>query len=155
MINGGCWHAILNSLSGYQSINGARIGLIGARDMSQFEKEYIKNRGIKHITVNQIKDEAVAAIQILQNEFKRNGVQRIHIHLDLDVFDPSIAPANYAAAEGGLLKDDVIKIIKQIKGVFPISSLSVASYDPDFDAERKLLKVACDVIFLMLSNDLW
>ena len=56
-----------------------------------------------------------AALQVLAGQ-----ADVVHFHVDLDVYDPSIAPANSYAAPDGLLAHDVRRIVCQTAGHLPV-----------------------------------
>ncbi|HYZ04248.1 MAG TPA: arginase family protein [Rubrobacter sp.] len=68
-------------------------------------------------------------------------VRRVHVHLDLDVLDPeAVNPANEFAPQRGLRAEEVEACIWAIGERFEVSSATVASYDPSFDGEGRVLK---------------
>jgi len=68
-------------------------------------------------------------------------VRRVHVHLDLDVLDPeAVNPANEFAPEGGLRAEEVEACIRAIHDRLEVSSATVASYDPSFDREGRVLE---------------
>ena len=68
-------------------------------------------------------------------------VRRVHVHLDLDVLDPdAVNPANEFAPQRGLRAEEVEACIWAIRERFEVTSATVASYDPSFDREGRVLK---------------
>jgi arginase len=68
-------------------------------------------------------------------------VRRVHVHLDLDVLDPdAVNPANEFAPQRGLRAEEVEACIWAIRERFEVTSATVASYDPSFDGEGRVLK---------------
>jgi arginase len=66
--------------------------------------------------------------------------------VDLDVYDPSIAPANGYAAPDGLLAADVLRIARQAAARVPVGSATLASYDPSYDPAGRLRDTALDLL---------
>jgi arginase len=63
------------------------------------------------------------------------------VHLDLDVLDPdAVSPTNEFATEGALRAEEVEACIRAIRERLEVSSATVASYDPSFDREGRMLK---------------
>jgi arginase len=92
-------------------------------------------------------DAVTAALEVLAHE--ANGV---HFHIDLDVYDPSIAPANGYAAADGLLAHDVRRIVTQTASHLPIVSAALASYDPEFDPDARMRQTAVDLVEQLASS---
>ena len=63
------------------------------------------------------------------------------MHLDLDVLDPeALNPANEFAPEGGPRTEEVEACIRAIRERFDVTSATVASYDPSYDREGRVLR---------------
>ncbi len=73
-------------------------------------------------------------------------VDRIDLHIDLDVLDPSPAPANTYARGNGLTSEQMVRAIELIAARLEIGALDITAYDPECDPEGKLLPVAFDLI---------
>jgi arginase len=78
-----------------------------------------------------------------------NRVDRVHIHVDLDVHDPSIAPANSYAIPDGLLPNDVHAVLRQVAEQVPIGSATLSAWDPGYDTENRMRGVALDAPHLL------
>jgi arginase len=73
-------------------------------------------------------------------------VDQVHVHIDLDVHDPSIAPANGYAAPDGMSAGEVRAVIRRIGARLPIRSATLAAYDPSFDVAHRMERVALDLL---------
>lgn len=146
MLMGYSWQ---NSLSFHKEnfpLAGKRITLIGARDLSVYEYNLINEAGINYISIPQIKESPKEIFEKSIIKFANEGVKEIHIHMDVDVYDPSISPANSFPVEHGLYQEDVIQIINYYNHHFPIASLGIASYDPACDKDNRMLNVISKLI---------
>jgi hypothetical protein len=76
-------------------------------------------------------------------------VDRVHVHVDLDVHDPSIAPANSYAAPDGLLPSEVHAVLRHLAERMPISSATLSAWDPGYDTEGRMRGVALDLLHLV------
>ena len=82
------------------------------------------------------------------NKFS-NKVSDIHLHIDLDVHDPELAPVSHLKPKGGLTPDEVQEAARTISNKFNIVSCVIAIYNPDCDPEKKGFKAGLDLISLM------
>jgi arginase len=73
----------------------------------------------------------------------------VHIHVDLDVHDPSIAPANSYAAPGGLTASQVQGVVQNVADELPVASATLASYDPSNDPLGRMCQTALDLLELL------
>jgi arginase len=135
------WQNLLARHQLHSPLTGKNIALIGARDLSNHEEQFIKTTGINHITVDEIKHFNTDAIKSICSEFVRSGMQKIHVHVDVDVIDPLVAPSNSYAVGKGLSTKEVFNMIDACKRVIPIASATISSYDPSLDGNNKMLQV--------------
>jgi arginase family enzyme len=73
-------------------------------------------------------------------------VQRVYFHLDVDVLDPTIGPANGFAVPHGLSGEQVLEIIALVRAHFRIVAGGVASYDPSYDPQDAILQAGFRLI---------
>jgi arginase len=68
------------------------------------------------------------------------------VHLDLDVLDSAVAPANSYALAGGLTLEDLDHALAQIAGEFRITGLTLSAYDPAVDTNGYAAQAAIRLI---------
>ena len=74
---------------------------------------------------------------------KRRGVDRVYVHLDLDVLDAgTVGRANGFAPEGGLDAEELLTALGMVRDHFDVAAAGIASYDPSFDADGRVLRTA-------------
>lgn len=146
MLLNNCWQNLLSLYQLNTSITGKRIALTGARDLSKYEEQFIKAHGINHITVDEIKRSNTDRIKDACAEFIRSGIQKIHLHIDVDVIDPSVAPSNSYAVENGLNKNDLFNLVNSCISEIPLASVTISSYDPVFDKDGLMLSIINELI---------
>ncbi len=71
-------------------------------------------------------DALVDALDVLAGR-----VDLVHLHVDLDVHDPSVAPANSYAAADGLSAEQVRHIVRLTADRLPIVAATLALLRPD------------------------
>ncbi len=76
-------------------------------------------------------------------------VDLVHLHVDLDVHDPSVAPANSYAAADGLSAEQVRRIVRLTADRLPIVAATLASYDPTFDTAVRMSAAALNLLQLL------
>ena len=101
------WQNLLSSFDLRSAIPGRNVALIGARDLSMHEENFIASKEISHLTVEKIIQSKESIIENTCSQLSKRGVNQLHLHVDVDVLDPSIAPANSYAVNNGLDKADL------------------------------------------------
>jgi arginase len=138
---GHCWAQMARTVPAFRPVREENVVLIGSRGATQLEKRRLRKSGV---TV--VEEQCVGALgargalgPALNAMSGRVG--RVHVHLDLDVLDPeALNPANEFAPVGGLRAEEVEACIWAIRERLEVTSATVASYDPSFDGEGRVLK---------------
>jgi arginase len=162
IIAGRCWRTLAASVPGFAAIPDTHIMHVGARDLDTHEKEALHESRITMIDAAAIV-EGGAIREILHPALASlsERVERVYLHLDLDVLDPREACANsYVSLEGtlaegphgGLSVDQVAEAIDMIKEHCTIAACGIASYDPEYDNEGRTLRAALRFASLVLPG---
>lgn len=77
-------------------------------------------------------------------------VQDIYLHIDLDAFDPQVAPGLVdTPVPGGLSMPQMEEIIRAIAARFRFRAVALATYNPDLDQGEKTLRAGLHLIELL------
>jgi len=93
-------------------INPKNVFLIGIRSCDEFEFDFMEKNGISYITPNQIKNN----IQEFKETLRRfvDG-SRVYMSIDVDAFDPSVAPTVHHPEPNGLFLHEFIELVDAFK----------------------------------------
>ncbi len=139
---GRCWHAIASTIPGFSPIPEENIIHIGGRDFDDEEKRLFEDSSIGLLPPQQIQQRGIEdALAPLLTGLQRR-VERVYVHIDLDVLDRAIAPANEFAVFDGLSIEQVEAAIQEIKQKLNLCAVGFASYDPAYDTENIILQAA-------------
>lgn len=116
---------IINELP--KKISADKVLFVGLRDWERDEiKERQKQLGIKHLTVEELKDNSNS----LMAWVKSTGVKHILVHFDMDVLEPTeIIPA-VGIVKNGMRINEVVRIINDIAQDHHIVGLTIAEAMP-------------------------
>jgi len=92
--------------------NCKNVVIVGLRSCDEDEFEFMKSNGVLYFTATKIKKDLGNVKQRLRNFI---GSSPIYVSLDMDVFDPSIAPAVKYAEPNGLMYADFVSLIDALK----------------------------------------
>ena len=107
-VNGATWIRRLSEI-----IDPKNILLVGVRSCDAKELKYIEDKGITYISAKDIRENKEAARKIIQ-EFTQN--KDVYITFDIDVFDPSIAPAVHQPEPDGIYFSQFKDLLHAISG---------------------------------------
>lgn len=148
MVVGRCWGTLSSAVAGFQPVPEQHVILAGARSFDDAEYRALRQSTIRWVPAADARcaEPLAGALDQLARQ-----VSAVHFHLDLDVHDPSIAPANEYAAPDGLSADDVQRALRQTAARIPIVSACLAAYDPALDPSGALHGAALAVISLFAA----
>lgn len=85
---------------------------IGIRSIDNFEKQIIKERNIKYITVDEVKKDKKSAIEKIQHFISS---EHVHLSFDVDCLEPKLIPSTGTPVKNGLDLHDISNLIIPIK----------------------------------------
>jgi arginase len=146
MITGRCWRAATSTVPGFRALADDQVLLVGIRGLDDREAAALHASDIASLPPVQARHRASVAAAVAN---LAGRVDRVHVHVDLDVHDPSIAPANSYAAPDGLLPSEVHAVLRHLAERMPISSATLSAWDPGYDTEGRMRGVALDLLHLV------
>jgi arginase len=146
MITGRCWTAATSTVPGFRALAEDQVLLVGTRSLDDAEAIALRDSSITSLPRLQARDSDIVSAAVAN---LADRTDRVHVHIDLDVHDPSIAPANSYAVPEGLLPTDVHAILRQVAEHVPITSATLSAWDPTYDSEGRLCEVALDLLELL------
>ncbi len=142
---------VINHASNSRLVNARHnISLIGVRSLNLEEKEEIGKRGIDIIYRNDISD--VSGVDKL---LKKLSGKNVYISVDMDVFDPAIAPGVGTPQPDGIQYRDFLDYIKKIINVSNLVGLDIMEVRPlgaDNITEVLAAKLIIDMVSLKESK---
>jgi arginase len=138
MTVGHCWRALCATVPGFTPLAEEQVLLAGARDFDAGEHERLVGSDVI----------VVGPHQILGIEERLGDVDRISLHVDLDVLDPSQGRANRYATAPGVTKDELLATLRIIVEDKPLAALTLSAYDPSYD-DGRVADVALEILGLV------
>ncbi len=137
----------LNHASDSRLVNGRNgVVLVGVRSLSLEEKKEIESRGLAILYMDQIRKQ-----ESKDSLARKISGRKVYISVDMDVFDPSIAPGVGTPQPNGLLYTDMIEYMFIIIKNSEIVGMDVTEVKPEPDnkaTEVLAAKIITDVISL-------
>ena len=114
------------------------VTMVGVRDTDPFEQELIDRSQIEHITVKDIRLLSPRVMQ--QVERLAELTDKIYVHIDLDVLDPSDIPGAGLPVAGGPTANELSAALELIFSHQKTAAFGVASYPASRDHDKLGLK---------------
>lgn len=113
---------------------------VGARSLDPYEVELIKEQGISRITCDVINSDMIQVLDTISDFMSR--FKQIHVSLDIDVLDPSIAPGTGVPEVGGITEEALHEVLDFILTKSDqVKSLDLVEYNPLLDIEERTDRV--------------
>jgi len=121
------------------------IAIVGARSADEDEMDYIKSNGVLCFTAQEVKNNFRSVKERLEN-FATGSL--VYITLDIDVFDPAVAPAVSYPEPGGIFFTQFSSLVENITNIV---GMDLVELEPMQDSRvTEFLAVKC--IFEVLSK---
>lgn len=112
-----------------------QIVMLGIRELDEPELECINEKSISVLTIDEIEEHIENVIRLV----KRKGNEKLYIHIDLDVLDPSDFPYVPVSAAEGLKSNTLLNLLKRLQEEFEIVGLGLLEYSPSNGKENLVI----------------
>lgn len=130
---------------GSNKVRPEHVALIATRELDPGERALIKKQGINIFTMEEIDKHGMAVI-ITKALRKLRDVDFLHVSLDLDAVDPSVAPGVGTPVKGGLNYREAHLIMETLNEAGRMSSLEVVEVNPILDNRNQSAEFAVELI---------
>lgn len=136
VLTGRCWHGLARSVPGFGPMPGDRVLLAGVRSVDDGERRVVEAAGIVLVGPDGLRPADASPFRRALRDLGARA-RTVHVHVDLDVIDPSDGVANgFAVGDGPALRE-LTAGIEAIGGSVAVTSASLTSYDPEHDTDGR------------------
>ncbi|MFN2636517.1 MAG: arginase family protein [Gemmatimonadaceae bacterium] len=140
IITGRCWRQLAGTV-GFAPLPDERVCLVGTRELDPLEEALLESSNVEIVKPPQLRSGLPRALRAVGEH-----VERIYVHLDLDVLDASVAAANTYSVGGGLSVEDVEYALALIGKEFRIAAITLSAYDPAVDSDGRAARAAIRLV---------
>lgn len=138
---GHCWPAMAGNIPGFTPIPEKNVVTVGTREGGSAEKERLYSSSITVVGPETADQESWLEALGLALDALGGQVDRVYVHLDLDVLDAEkVGRPNESAVTGGLTHEELQVAASAVRDRFEVAALGIASYDPTFDTDGVVLR---------------
>lgn len=151
-VNLGYGHALLTEI-GKRKLKPQNVVLIGARDLDEGERAFIKAQGMLVFTMHEVDMLGMAAVmhKTLEHLAHTDG---IHLSLDLDALDPMECPGVGTPVLGGLTYRESHLAMELLAKSGRVTSAEFVEVNPILDERNKTAQVAVALIASLFGDTL-
>jgi len=144
---GRCWTSLAAGVPGFAPVAEENVVLVGARDLDPAEAELLAASGVVHLRTAE-------APERLDAELERLGqrVDRLYVHVDLDVLDESEGRVNGYSGGPGLSRAGLLDAIGVAGRRCRVAAGAITAYDPGYDADGRVARTAIEVALALCSG---
>ncbi len=136
----------LTSIGGdFRKVDPKDVVLIAIRDLDDGERENIRKLGVNIFTMEQI-DKYGMSVVMEKALRKLTKTDFLHVSLDLDAVDPSVAPGVGTPVKGGLDYREAHLIMETLFEHGRVNSLEVVEVNPILDNRNQSAEFASELI---------
>ncbi len=150
VITGHCYQDYWAQIGDSTPVPEAAALILGVRDLDPAERDRLKRSAIQVVKWQDGKPQGsvLACLDGLAQH-----VQAVYLHIDMDAFDPQVAPGIVdTPVPGGLSLEDVEDVIREVASRFRVGAAALTTYEPDLDQNEKSLHAGLRVIELLAEN---
>ncbi len=122
-----------------------RTVLIGARNLDPLEREQIRAAKIHVFTMKDIDRDGIAAVMTRALALAGKGTHGVHVSLDLDVCDPTIAPGVGTPVKGGLDYREAHMAMEVVADSGRLVGLDLVEVNPILDTQNQTAILAAEL----------
>lgn len=120
-------------------VNNNNILIVGTRDIDISEFEIVNEEKITYLNAYKLQDYGLNKyIEEIIKFFKSSKIKYLYISIDIDVLDPSVAPATGFAIPGGLSYRELWKSLREIAKEFKVIGFDLVEVAPNLDLPNNL-----------------
>jgi arginase len=143
IVVGHCWKAMARGVPGYFALPEENVVMAGVREVDPAEQGRLDASGITVVGVDVIEKQGLRRALATALDDLKTRVGRVYVHLDLDVLDAGkVGKANEFAVKGGPDAEELQAALGMVRERFEVAAVGIASFDPAFDADGRILRVA-------------
>jgi arginase len=127
-------------------IDPANVALVGIRSLDGGEKKHLKERGVHVFTMPDIDRHGVHRVMKKALACVTDGTDYLHVSLDLDAVDPTVAPGVGTPVKGGLDYREAHQIMEFVAHAGVMTSLEVVEVNPILDTRNTSADFAVEMV---------
>ncbi|AEB11596.1 arginase [Marinithermus hydrothermalis] len=128
--------------------------LIGIRELDPGEKLLLREAGVTVYTMKEVDQLGISRIAAETIERFR-GLPKVHVSLDADVLDPTVAPGVGTPVPGGLSYREAHLLMELLAEAGIVTSLDLVEVNPILDQENRTAEIMVELAASLLGKQIF
>jgi arginase len=126
--------------------------VVGLRNLDDREKEIVRQSGVRAYTMMEIDRRGMAAVIEEALAILTKDDAALHVSLDMDSVDPSVAPGVGTPVRGGLSYREAHLVMEMVAETQRLTALDVVEVNPILDNQNSTAILGCELILSALGK---
>jgi arginase len=136
----------LTSVGGdFRKVDPKHVVLIGTRELDDGERKNIRQSGVSVFSMEELDKHGMSAV-LARALRKLRDVDLLHVSLDVDAIDPSVAPGVGTPVKGGLNYREAHLIMETVNEHGRMTSMEVVEVNPILDNRNQSAEFAVELV---------
>ena len=142
----------LTALCDGPAVSPEHVCVLGARSIDPTEAPWVRESGIRVITMTEIDERGVNVCVDEAFEITTSGTAGVHMSFDLDSIDPRVAPGVGTPVRGGLTYREAHLICEKADRTGKLLGMDMVELNPVLDLENTTARLAVELIASALGK---
>ncbi|MDR5671962.1 Arginase family enzyme [Halalkaliarchaeum sp. AArc-CO] len=121
------------------------IALVGLRSVDPAEQELLRERGFAAYTMSDIDEHGITEVVEEALSIATDGVDGLHVSLDLDWLDPNVAPGVGTPVRGGVTYREAHSAMEIVADTGTLRSMELVEVNPTLDQHNETAELATEL----------
>ncbi|MFX1447325.1 MAG: arginase family protein [Promethearchaeota archaeon] len=136
-----------------ENIDTSNMLIVGTRDIDIPELESALKNDIHYLNAYLLREYGIEKyIEEIINFFNKSGIKDLYISIDVDVLDPSVAPATGYAIPGGFTYREIWILLRKIAANFNIKAFDLVEVSPNLDLANNITSIVASKLIIELIS---
>ena len=127
-------------------VDERNVASVGLRDVDGAEREALVDSDVAAYTMSDVDDRGFVAVVEEAIEAALDGVDRLHVSLDMDVLDPDEAPGVGTPVRGGVTYREAHAAMEVIADTDACASMEIVEVNPILDTHNRTAELAVELV---------
>lgn len=135
----------LVACAGPYPVRPQQVAVIGVRDLDAGERRLVRDSGVLVFTMQDVDRLGLTVVMERALEQMRRYTRRVHLSLDMDVFEPDLAPGVGTPVAGGLTYREGHQAMEMLAESGLLVSMEIVEVNPILDVANRTGRLAVDM----------